>query len=63
METINELSNIIMMVSNDGKNWHRRNVIALHKGTYVTSEGIKTCLHTDEEFTSISFYKFAKKIM
>ena len=61
-ETIPELTDLIMMVSMDGKNWKRRNVIALSKGIYVTSAGIKTCAHTDEEFASIDYWKFAKPI-
>ena len=60
--TPSELSSIIMMVSDDGKIWKKRNVIALHNGRYVTSEGIRTCLHTDEEFTSINYWRFAKII-
>lgn len=61
-EPIPELTNLIMMVSMDGKNWKKRNVIALSKGIYVTSAGIKTCAHTDEEFTAIDYWKFAKPI-
>ena len=61
-ETLPELVNIPMMVSMDGKNWERRNVIALSKGIYITSEGRKTCLHTEEEFESIDYWKFAKPI-
>jgi hypothetical protein len=60
--TPSELSSITMMVSNDGKIWKRRNVIALHNGSYVTSEGIRTCMHTDEDFTSINYWRFAKII-
>jgi len=61
-EPIPELTNLIMMVSMDGKNWKKRNVIALSKGIYVTSAGIKTCAHTDEEFTAIDYWRFAKPI-
>ena len=61
-ETLPELVNIPMMVSMDGKNWERRNVIALSKGIYITSEGRKTCLHTEEEFESIDYWKLAKPI-
>jgi hypothetical protein len=57
---ISELSSTTMMVSNDGKIWKRRNVIALHNGSYVTSDGVRICLHTDEEFVSINFWRFAK---
>ena len=61
-EPIPELTNLIMMVSMDGKNWKKRNVIALSKGIYITSAGIKTCAHTDEEFTAIDYWRFAKTI-
>ena len=61
-EQIPELTNLIMMVSMDGKNWKKRNVIALSKGIYITLAGIKTCAHTDEEFTAIDYWKFAKPI-
>jgi hypothetical protein len=61
-QQIPEFTNLIMMVSMDGKNWKRRNVIALSKGIYVTSAGIKTCAHTDEEFAAIDYWKFAKTI-
>lgn len=61
-EIIPELVNIPMMVSMDGKNWKRRNVIALSKGIYITSNDIKTDADTDEEFRSIDYWKFAKTI-
>ena len=61
-ELINELSSVIMMVSDDEKIWKRRTVIALHNSKYVTIEGIRTCLYTDEDFNSITFWKFAKPI-
>jgi len=61
-ETIPELVNIPMMVSMDGKNWKRRNVIALSKGIYVTSNNIKTDADTDKEFRSIDYWTFAKPI-
>jgi hypothetical protein len=61
-ETIPELVNIPMMVSMDGKNWKKRNVIAVTNGTYVTSNNIKTDADTEEEFRSIDYWKFAKTI-
>jgi hypothetical protein len=61
-ETLPELVNIIMMVSMDGKNWKRRNVIAVTNGTYVTSNDIKTDANTEEEFRSIDYWRFAKPI-
>jgi hypothetical protein len=61
-QTLPELVNIPMMVSMDDKNWKRRNVIALSKGIYVTSNNIKTDSDTDEEFRSIDYWKFAKPI-
>jgi hypothetical protein len=61
-QTLPELVNIPMMVSIDGKNWKRRNVIALSNSTYVTSNNIKTDSDTDEEFRSIDYWKFAKPI-
>jgi hypothetical protein len=61
-ETLPELVNIPMMVSMDGINWKRRNVIAISKGTFVTSNSIKTCVDTDEEFRSIDYWKLAKPI-
>lgn len=61
-EILPELVNTIMMVSHNGKDWKKRNVIALSNGAYVTSSGIRTCLHTDEEFQSVTYWKFAKKI-
>ena len=61
-ETIPELVNIPMMVSMDGKNWKRRNVIAMTNGTFVTSNSLKTCVDTDEEFRSIDYWKLAKPI-
>ena len=59
---IPELVNIPVMVSMDGKNWKKRNVVALSKGIYVTSNSIKTDVDTDEEFRSIDYWRFAKKI-
>jgi hypothetical protein len=61
-ETIPELVNIPMMVSMDGINWKRRNVIAISNGIFVTSNRIKTCEETDEEFRSIDYWKLAKPI-
>ena len=61
-EILPELVNIPMMVSMDGKNWKKRNVIAVTNGTYVTSNNIKTDADTDEEFRSIDYWRFAKPI-
>jgi hypothetical protein len=61
-EPIPELVSIPMMVSMGGKEWKRRNVIALSEGIYVTLNNIKTDADTDEEFRSIDYWKFAKPI-